>query len=197
MSRRCVLFAILPLFLMLQSLSATAAEMKAEKISNETLYVVRVNGVLERRDDEKFIGIVARLPLLFVIVIFNSPGGDLNSGLAIGHEIKLRGLSTAVEAGAVCASACALAWLAGDTRYMEASSKIGFHAAYVTQGQTQVEKGEANALVGAYLNQVGMSSDAIRYITRAPPSGVQWLSIRHSMTLGINVTIPSEVSASK
>ena len=197
MRQRSVLITILQLFLLLLPLDATAAEMRADRVPNETLYIVRVNGAIEKRDDQKFIDLVARLPLLFVIVIFNSPGGELSSALAIGHEIKIRGLSTAVEAGAVCASACALAWLAGDTRYMEASSKIGFHAAYVRQGQTEVEKGEANAVVGAYLNQLGLSSDAIRYITRAPPSGVQWLSIRHSMTLGINVTIPSEVSPSR
>ena len=182
---------------MVQCGSGAAADMKPEKVPDSALHLVRITGEFEKSDYPKFMRAVAKLPLLFVVVLFNSPGGDLDSALSIGEEIKHRGFSTAVEAGAICASACALAWLAGDTRYMEPSSKIGFHAAYVREGQKAVEKGEGNALVGAYLERLGLSSDAIRYITRASPSDVQWLSIRHSMMLGINVTIPSQIRSSQ
>lgn len=44
-----------------------------------------------------------------------------------------------------------------------------------------------NALVGAYLNDLGLSPNAIRYITTPGPNDVQWLSIRDAIMIGINV----------
>jgi len=126
------------------------------------------------------------------VVILDSPGGNLESALQIGKEINVRGYSTSVEREKICASACALVWLAGDKRYMEPTSQIGFHAASVS-GSNSIT-GEGNAMIGAYLNSLGMSMDAIRYITRPSPTDLQWLSIRDSMKIGINVAVPSELS---
>jgi hypothetical protein len=176
------------------SAAANAADIKVDKVANSELFTVRVTGMFQKGDGEKFEKAVAPLPDLFVVVLLNGNGGDLDSALAIGTEIMHRGFSTAVQAGVICASACAFAWLAGDTRYMEPSSKIGFHAAYIEAGRLPLEKGQPNALVGAYLYQLGISADAIKYFTRASPTDIQWLSLRDSMILGINVTIPSEIA---
>jgi hypothetical protein len=156
------------------------------------LFFVRLEGAIEKGDDEKFKSLVSRLPLLMAVVILNSPGGNLESALQIGKELNVRGYSTAVERGKVCASACALAWLAGDKRYMvEPTSRIGFHAASIS-GSDSIT-GEGNAMIGAYLDSLGIPMDAIRYITRPLPSDVQWLTIRDAMRLGINVAVPSEL----
>jgi hypothetical protein len=95
------------------------------------VFFVRLEGVIEKGDGEKFQRLVSRLPLLMAIVILNSPGGNLQSGIEIGREIDVRGYSAAVQSEKICASACALAWLAGDKRFMEPTSQIGFHAASV------------------------------------------------------------------
>ncbi len=49
-------------------------------------------------------------------VLFGSGGGSLRAGLIIGEKIRQLGLETAVSYDTVCASACALAWLAGKKR---------------------------------------------------------------------------------
>ncbi len=56
-----------------------------------------------------------------------SDGGNLDAGIEIGRAIWFREAATVVEEG-TCASACALAWLAGRPRYMAPKARIGFHA---------------------------------------------------------------------
>jgi len=170
--------------------SALAAEMRLEKGS--PVSVLKLTGPIEKGDAKQFERLAEKVPVLMLIVQLNSPGGELTSGLAIAEQIRVRGYSTFVRAGELCASACALAWLAGDSRYMDPAAQIGFHAASRRNGSQSVESGEANALVGAYLGQLGLTSDAIRYITRPSPTEVQWLSIKDAMTLGINVTVANE-----
>jgi len=38
--------------------------------------------------------------------------------------------------------------------------------------------GEGNAMVGAYLNRLGLSYAAIRYLTSAPPDSIRWLDCK-------------------
>jgi hypothetical protein len=65
-----------------------------------------------------------------------STGGRINTDIQIGHVIRQRGWHTVVPPGATCTSACAIAWLAGTTRSMWPTSKVGFHAAYkMREGQ--------------------------------------------------------------
>ena len=73
-------------------------------------------------------------------VCFDSPGGNMLEGLAIADVISRteRGLGTAVAAGHVCESACALAFMAGwftpdfrlilTDRVVHPTAKLGFHA---------------------------------------------------------------------
>src|SRR5262249_52583236 len=57
------------------------------------------------------------------------------------------------------------------------NSRIGFHAAYYfDQNGRPVEKGIANALLGAYLMEVGLSYAAVTYITATPPESMKWLT---------------------
>jgi hypothetical protein len=55
-----------------------------------------------------------------------------------------------------------------------------------------VEKGAANALVGAYLKTLKLPDEAIAYITRAAPRQIEWLSVDASMLVGINLTVAGE-----
>jgi hypothetical protein len=110
-----------------------------------------------------------------VIVTLISPGGHVKAGLLIGDQIRKRGMSTFVPAGRTCASACALIWLAGRSRNVGDTSLIGFHAVY--DSKTRQEKGTANAIVGAYLRDLGLGYDAIIFMTRAAPTSVEWLTL--------------------
>lgn len=117
-------------------------------------------------------------------VLLNSPGGDLEAGIAIGRVIRAKEFSTAVFD--MCASACALSWLAGHPRYTSAQAQVGFHVAF-TGGEIRHESGMGNALVGLYVGELGMGENVVRYVTSAAPEDMQWLSARDASLLGINV----------
>lgn len=121
------------------------------------------------------------------IVAFQSDGGNLLAGLEIGKFIRLRNFATVVPENSLCMSACAIAWLGGTQRYMGTTAHIGFHAAYLKR--TGQESGAANALVGSYLNQIGLSESAIFYVTQAPPTSMTLLTIADAKRFGIDVSV--------
>ena len=163
--------------------SAKAADIKVT-IGKE-LTVVSVEGELKFRDEELFTDRVLRLKE--AVVVFDSIGGNLIAGIEIGKAIRLKGFSTLVPDGTLCASACALAWLGGKTRWAGPDARIAFHAAWKLENGRKVETGSGNALVGAYLQSLGLSEDAIIFITSAPPDGAEMLSFRKAEALGLNV----------
>ena len=121
------------------------------------------------------------------IVILQGPGGSLLAGIRIGTLIRLNGFDTAVSNGTYCASACAFAWLAGETRYVGGNGSVGFHAAYRVENGRNLETGAGNALVGAYLDRLGLNYDAIIFVTSAPPDSINWLTPSQAKNLGISV----------
>src|SRR5882762_101024 len=118
-----------------------------------------------------------------VAVALNGPGGALISALLIGEYVRLKGWATFVLDE--CYSACASIWLAGTPRTMTPTAKIGFHAASLN-GQ---EKGRGNALVGAYMNRLGLGYDAIGWATTASPHDITLLTPSKAKELGIDVQV--------
>jgi hypothetical protein len=147
--------------------------------------LVAVEGELQSSDGDQF---QAKTSFLGKAVIsLRSDGGSLAAGIQMGESIRLKGFTTIVAGNARCASACALAWLGGVPRLMSAASRIGFHAAYDKRdGQ---ETGVGNAIVGAYLNKIGLSYSAVIYITKAAPDSITWLSVADAGKLGIDVQL--------
>ena len=166
-----------------------SAEISAEYDSSSGITFIAVTGELETGDDLKFVQ--TALPVQKAVVLFNSYGGKLSAGLGIGRAIRLKEFQTAVAADSVCASACALAWLAGTRRYVDEKALVGFHAASIQREGTTQETGSGNALTGAYLNQLGLTQSAIYYITEKAPHEMNWLSRESAMELGIEITILS------
>ncbi len=72
---------------------------------------------------------------------------------------------------------------------MASTARVGFHAAYVVEGGKKEETGAGNALVGAYLSHLGLSYEAIVYITEKPPDDVTWLTRDDARRFGIDVAI--------
>jgi hypothetical protein len=68
---------------------------------------------------------------------------------------------------------------------MSAEARVGFHAAY--SSETGQETGVGNALVGAYLNRIGLPYSAVIYITQAAPNSMTWLSVAEAKKRGIDV----------
>src|SRR3954471_2988594 len=127
--------------------------------SNASTYF-RIEGDLELGDEKDFIKKAIALPG-GTLVQFNSDGGKILPALRIGKAIRLMGFKTLVLDGRRCVSACALAWLSGQPRFMEAGARIGFHAASKMDEGVRRESGGGNAQVGAYLNSLGLSDLAV------------------------------------
>jgi hypothetical protein len=149
--------------------------------------LVMVEGDLELGDIEVFRSKVAALSK--ATVAFRSDGGSLLAGIRIGMLIRVKNFTTVVPDAAQCASACAVAWLGGAHRFLGVGSKVGFHAAYVQKAGMTTESGPGNAVLGAYLDQIGLPEDAIVYITQAAPSSMKWLNMEEAAQHGIDVAL--------
>ena len=116
--------AIVFLIFCVASPSGLAATFDVKPKSGNSSAVVIVIGDFELGDEKNFIQAV--LPLDNAVVVLTSNGGDLYAGIEIGRAIRLKSLSTFVPHDSVCASACAIAWLAGDHRYVDGNGQVGF-----------------------------------------------------------------------
>lgn len=162
---------------------ALAADIAAEPVPGTSNAIISIEGNIESGDEVRFANVALRTDQ--AIVVLSSPGGNLVAAMEIGRAIRLKGFSTLVPDGFGCASACAIAWLGGATRYMGPGAKIGFHAASMA-GQDQADSA-ANAVMGAYLNQLGLPLNAIVYVTTPQPTEIQWLTFADAEEIGIDV----------
>lgn len=168
---------------------AAAAEFTKKPAQNGKPDVIAVVGDFELGDEDKFAD--AARSSSDAMVLFQSRGGNLVAAIEIGRTIRRKGFSTLVPDKMQCASACALAWLGGRARYMSASAHVGFHAVYTDKNGRPMVSSAGNALVGAYLNELGLSSSAVIYITSAAPTQMQWLSLDDAQQAGIDVKLLS------
>ncbi len=152
----------------------------------------KISGDLAKGDVEKFL--TATDGTADAIILLQSDGGDLQTGLDIGSLVRMRGYGTAVLDGQSCYSACALAWLGGTKRIVGTDGHVSFHAAYVLEDGNARESGVANALVGAYLSKLGLKEDAVIFLTAAPPDDFNELDSEWSANLGIDVEFTSTQS---
>lgn len=170
-----------------------AAEVRVDPDPSGDFVFITLEGEIFAGDEKKFTQ--AALQNDMAIVVLNSPGGSTLAGVEIGKAIRLKGYFTYVPADALCASACGYVWLAGVQRYMELTSKIGFHASFVKENGVNRESGVGNALVGAYLNSLGLSQNAIAYISTAPPESMTWMTPQDAANMGIEVKLANEAGS--
>jgi hypothetical protein len=155
---------------------------------------LKITGEIVAGDFARFKRIVPRrgpddqADWIWMDVVLDSPGGILREGLAIGRHIhKERDFDTVVRINKRCVSVCALIWLAGNRRTLFPGAGVGFHAAYDDNGTS----GVGNAVIGAYLRDLGMPLSVIVFATSAPPDGIAWLTETKAKELGLGMTVLS------
>lgn len=116
------------------------------------------------------------------VVVLEGPGGVLGEAILIGEEIRRRGLDTMVAAKRSCASACAVVFLSGHTRYLGTGANVGLHSASYADGRVDPE---ATELMAAYLAQVGVPRATLQRMARTAPSDIRWLTHAEQQAIGI------------
>jgi hypothetical protein len=96
-------------------------------------------------------------------------------------------VETKVERNTICSSACAFAFLGGRTTHLYRASRLGFHAVYIRDGEKPQVTSAGNALVGGYLKELGLSDEAIMYVTSAAPESMNWIDEDLSRRLGLGI----------
>lgn len=162
---------------------AAAATIKSEKLQHSDQQFISIVGDIADGDLAKF----RRLAVAHddAVVFLASRGGLTAEALEIGKIIRIKGYDTFVGADSPCASACALIWLAGQTRYLDKGARVGFHATYVEHDGRKAESGVGNAVVGNYLTQLNLSQRAIMFATEAGPDNLNWLTLDNAASVGI------------
>jgi hypothetical protein len=173
--------AILAISFLIMAFPSYAAQIEVRKDMGK-LPVMFILGSIEDNDVERFQELSSAIDN--AIVLLKSGGGKMAAAIQIGEAVKTKGYTTVVND--ICASSCALIWLAGSKRFMTPSAHIGLHQAFNITGQAD---GRGNAILGSYLTRLGLSYSAIAYATEAGPRDVKWLSVDDAKRVGIPVIV--------
>jgi len=186
MTIRNLLLRLLVVSMLAFLMPVQAASIYVTNGASGAIKTVVISGEIVSGDAEQFLSVTGSTKN--ALIILSSPGGNVIESLQIGRLIRFRGFVTAVPNDTLCVSACALIWLAGSPRFGEDRATIGFHAAYVYRNGRQQETGVGNALIGAYMNELGFSDQAVAFVTSAPPQGIELLTPAKGRVNGIVYT---------
>jgi hypothetical protein len=165
--------------------AATITVIPNTKDQDQAFFIIE--GDLISKDVDEFRTKIASFPK--GIVVLQSRGGLVGTGIQIGRIIRLRGFTTWVPSGFICASSCAFIWLGGKPRAMGKNALVGFHAAYHMEDGRPAESSAANAVIGKYFGELGLPDRTVIYLTSAAPTSMQFLSINEAKSLGIEVAV--------
>ena len=100
------------------------------------------------------------------IVVFDSPGGDVEEAMRIGRDIKQNGLETGVATE--CSSACTYSFAAGRERILLPGGRLGFHACQKTVWYVDCK----NQKYSSYLAASGIDGTFIRRALSVDPQDI-------------------------
>jgi hypothetical protein len=125
---------------------------------------------------------------LVASVRLNSSGGRLDEGAKLAFAIRVGRLATVVGPGAVCASACFLAFAAGDPKFAAPGSLIGVHKASEASGLETKTSVAATAAMAGFARELGVPSRIISQMVQTPPARIAWLPARDLQLMGVRTT---------
>jgi hypothetical protein len=166
--------------------TATVLSAIAMTISAQTAEIVRdgaavfLSGPIVAKDLQAFHNAVGDDEKLTVYL--SSPGGEVHPATMIGVLIRVRSYATMVPAGAICASACALIWMAGVPRELGVRAHLGLHCTRLGLNETKCY-GPGSAQQQAYLQSMWAPWD----VATIPRGGMQMIWVAPN-THGLVIT---------
>lgn len=112
------------------------------------------------------------------VLLLHSPGGAVSEALEIGRSLRAAGLSTSVEAGDLCLSACPYILAAGVRRTVSTRAQVGVHQHYFGE-QTllpaflaveDIQRGQAEVVT--YLDAMGVDLRLMAPAMATPPEDI-------------------------
>ena len=132
------------------------------------------------------------------IVIFNSLGGSLLSGIKLGKVIRNNNFDTGIgilgkdwqrPTNGVCASACAYAFAGGNWRYFDDKSEmLGIHQFFDTENENIGNIGETqiiSSLIVNYLREMGVDPYTFALASKTSSNEMLWLNVGQASKLGL------------
>jgi hypothetical protein len=161
------------LFCLIAQVPATAAAlMQVPHMSQGPLWHVSTDQRLLRVTGEFTPGIAEAVEKSLAgtrsvrIVVFDSPGGDVEEAMRIGRDIREKGLTTGVSKE--CSSACTYSFVAGRQRILLPGGRLGFHACQKVVWFSPCE----NEKYSSYLVTSGIDESFIRRALSVEPPDV-------------------------
>ena len=184
-------------------LSARAAAMTIEiqprtweDVATGSPVVVYLRGEIFRDTPEQVRRALATINDSWISIVIDSPGGNLAAGMELGRLLrKLHSTTTVGTRGekykarpGQCFSACSVAYLGGEYRYMADGSVLGVHRASKAGGATagDLEVGQVIAAqLGAYYREMEVDPALLDLSVRAGPDTIYVLSPQELKTLRV------------
>ncbi len=201
---RQICFALVALLLLASR--AAALEFSPHENDSGVLLAVLATGPIENGDADRFKAYLARHPSKKRTAVYlNSTGGSLYEGMRLGRAFHQLGVRTVIEGdGALCVSACALAFLGGRDgngtpwRTKSSSSQLGFHSwrsqfsssrTYTDADMYALEQRTQRTVldVADYLREIGTDLDFLRIMFRASATDMNDVSNAEALQIGIKV----------
>jgi len=155
--------------------------------------VIQISGQIAAGDADVFINAVKQANAAGKVVQsvqLNSTGGSLLEGARLAGVIKVGKIPTVVAQGAVCASACFLAFAAGDPKFAGYGALIGVHKASDKGGRETAASGEATLLMGRFAKELGVPSAIIARMLSTPAKQIGWLNPQDLRSMGVSTGNP-------
>ena len=146
-------------------------------------------------------------------IVFDSPGGNLLGGIALGRLIRSRKLDTLLAPGyaeelrdntlpegyrvrvvakeVVCASACTLAFIGGSVRALEEDAMLGVHQFSTATGAMNESASQVTVTaLASYVTEMGVDRRMIDVASVTSSKEIFWISAADARQLRIDNTVP-------
>jgi hypothetical protein len=159
-------------------------------------WMLYLDGVIESGADQRLAQFVDQQGIAQADVYFNSPGGSLLAGMAIGRFLRERGFDTHVgtrtsnvrrPADGVCYSACPFAFAGGVQRSLRKGSVLGVHRARnrVPLADDEAFERRVQADATRYLLEMGASPQLAELMRKVPAGGIRVLTREEATEFGL------------
>ncbi|WP_310633441.1 lysozyme inhibitor LprI family protein [Paraburkholderia sp.] len=144
------------------------------------LKMVIGEGRIQEGDAERFLAFARmadRDDEGLVILVLNSPGGNVEAAFRVVDAMDKVRVYTTVPDSAKCASACAsILFASGERRSVMGTGLLGFHSCYRRDGRTYSEDSLCNEIIAANAMQRGVTHAGInRFVKQYGATDMAWV----------------------